>query len=371
VTLLSADRFVKLALDPSEGKSAEWPLMVNSATRLTGKENVAVEILWTWPDAQQATALRDFARSGHSVILFLQPGLEESWPSLPTATKDALLDLLPSAPGNPTNPGTMHAAVADANDPLLEGLTDERFQLRSITLRRIVPFTAAADARTTAVLNAVAADPAAAAHPLGLLFRKHIAAGVCYTIATTPDPRFTNLATHPTFLPLLVRMCLHTASQSTAQNIELGQPLALDAAAYPGVAELQLDGPRHEQYRITPTTDSTGQRHFVFAQTDHAGLYTWRNAADGSPIAMANVQPPAAESELVYRPAQSLASSPDTVIATSAAELQSKIAKQSEPEPRWSTPIAIVLLLLCFEALMGSLASARRAPPARAFVPAV
>jgi hypothetical protein len=369
VTLLSQDRFVKLALDPSEGKLAEWPLTVNTSARLTGRENVAIQILSSWPDTQQSVALRDFARSGRNVVLFIQPGLEEFWQSLPPAAKEALRELLPSSPGNrAAAAGAMRAAVADANDPLVEGLTDDRFQLRAITLRHIVPF-ATIDARTTTVLNAVAVDPVAGSRPQGLLFRKRIGSGVCYTVATTPDPRFTNLATHPTFLPLLVRMCLRTASQSTAQNLDLAQPLALDAAAFAGVGELQIDGPQHEQYRIKPTTDTAGRRQFVFAQTDHAGLYTWRNVADGAPLAMANVQPPAAESELSYRPAPSIAASPETVIATNMAELQTKIARQSEPEPRWSTPIAIVLLLLCLEALIGSASAGRRAAPSRAFVP--
>lgn len=59
------------------------------------------------------------------------------------------------------------------------------------------------------------------------------------------------------------------------------------------------------------------------------------------------------------------------MIARSVAELKSKVSSLSEPEPKWAMPIAIVLLLLCAEALMGSLSRLWKAPSLRAFVPTV
>ncbi len=49
---------------------------------------------------------------------------------------------------------------------------------------------------------------------LGLLFRKPVGQGQVYTIATLPDSRFTNLATHPIFLPMLVRLALQSFGTS-------------------------------------------------------------------------------------------------------------------------------------------------------------
>ena len=45
---------------------------------------------------------------------------------------------------------------------------------------------------------------------IGLLFRKPVGEGQVFTFATLPDSRFTNLATHPIFLPMLVRLALQS-----------------------------------------------------------------------------------------------------------------------------------------------------------------
>jgi hypothetical protein len=357
-----AERFVKLALDPSEGKLAEWPLAVRLGDRISGNDNTAVAVLRRWPDRATAIALRDFARAGHAVILFLQPGIEDSWPSLPAEETAALAELLPSPPvvGNRPAASSMRAVIGDPRDPLLEGLTDERFQLNQITVHDLVSMNSTRPA--SAVLGAVAVDPGA--HARGLLYRKPVGSGVCFTISTAPESRFTNLATHPLFLPMLVRMALPTADRASAKNTELGAPLALDAAAA-GVgaeSEMQVEGPQHQQYRVKLASDQNGKR-FVFDQANEPGVYTWRRAGGGAVVAVDNVQLPAGESDLTYRPAQTLASGPNAVVATSITELSSKIAALSEPEPQWSTPIAIVLLLLCFEALMGSAQRLRKPAP--------
>jgi Aerotolerance regulator N-terminal len=362
-----AERFVKLALDPAEGKLDEWPLNVKMQTDLTGQENVAVAVLSRWPDARHAIALRDFARGGKSVILFLDPGLEDSWASLDAGTKAALGDLLPSPPL--TRPGTTpsRVAVADATDPLLEGLTDERFQLNAITVRKLVPMSA--EGTATAVLNAVPADPTTGSRTQGLLYRKPVGSGVCFTIATAPDLRDTNFATHPTFLPLLVRMALPNPGQSSAQNVELGQAISLNGSTYPAENELQIEGPQHEQYRVKAIDMPTG-RQFIFDQANEPGIYTWRKVNDTQTLALTNVQLPASEAELAYRPAASVAAPGDsTIVATSISELAGKVNKLNEGEPQWSTPIAIVMFLLCLEALMGSASKLWKPAALRAFLP--
>ena len=353
VTILSegtrspALRFVALALDPEEGKRGDWPVMVHSAQRLSGQEDVVAAVLSHWPDEAQAKALHDLARNGGNVILFLQPGLENSWPGVSAGNEAALLELLPSAPGKAAAE-LRRAAVADARDPLLEGITDEKFQWGAITVRQIVPMTAEGAAST--VLSAAAVDPLPGSTPMGLLFRKPIGAGVCYTIATSPESSFTNFATHPTFLPLLVRMALRSANQSKQLNVELGQPAVV--SRFPEEEELQIETPGHEQYRVKAVETPDG-RQFIFSQTSEPGIYTWRRINNPEPVALTNVQLPAGESDLTYRPAAALASG-DTVVATGITDLRMKLEKSNQPEPRWSGPIAIVLLLLCLETLMGS-----------------
>jgi hypothetical protein len=363
----SGERILRLALDPSEGKLTEWPLAVMPAGKATGNTDVIVADFAHWPTPQQAAALHSFANAGHTVILFLNPGLERSWPGLQKIEQDDLAELLPSPPLQ--RPGNMlcRAAVGDARDPLLEGLIDEKYQLNAIVVRQLVPL--AASGFSSTVLNAVPVDPTPGSRTQGLLFRKAVGRGVCFTFSTAPDPAYTNLATHPTFLPLLVRMALKTPEQSAGQNVELGQPVVLDGSEYPHDVALQIDSPAHEQYRV-PAIESNGSREFVFSHASDPGLYTWRTINNPTAIAMTNVQLPAGESDLTYRPAASVAPpGPDTLIASSMDDLNSKVASLTAPRPQWSGPLAIVMFLLCLEALMGSWSKAWNPSGLRAFMP--
>src|SRR5439155_11950132 len=91
------------------------------------------------------------------------------------------------------------------------------------------------------------------------------------------------------------------------------------------------------------------------------GLYSWQSG--GAIVGYSNVQPPAAESELVYRPADSVIAPHDNVlVARSLDEMRQKMQQLAEPEPRWSLPMALVLVLLCVEALLGSLSGMRSGP---------
>jgi hypothetical protein len=362
----ASERVLNLALDPSEGKLAEWPLAVSKVTTPARSDDVVVAALTHWPDARLATALRNFADSGHTVILFLSPGLERSWTGLSKNVQDLLSELLPSPPIQRAGSQVSRAAVADARDPLLQGLVDEKYQIGAIVVRQLVPLAAMGESQV--ILNAVPADPTPGSRTQGLLFRKPVGNGVCFTCSTVPDSQYTNLATHPTFLPLLVRMALKTPEASAGQNVELGKPLVLDAAKIPD-AELQIEGPQHEQFRVKATR-ADESRQFIFDQANEPGLYRWRKINSSVPIAITNVQLPASESELTYRPAGSVApAGDDVVVATSMADLSSKVANLTAPQPQWSLPLAIVLFLLCIEALMGSWPKSWKPAGLRAFVP--
>ena len=142
-TVSPGERFVRLALDPSEGAVAQWPLSVHAAAAPAATDDVAVAVLSRWPAARQAAGLRDFAAAGHTVVLFLTPGMEAAWPGLPADDRDALAALLPSAPLARPAGGAARAVVADGNDPLLAGLTDEKFELgNKVIVRRLVPLAA-------------------------------------------------------------------------------------------------------------------------------------------------------------------------------------------------------------------------------------
>jgi Aerotolerance regulator N-terminal len=346
----AAERFVQLALDPSEGRLSDWPLAVKTGGPLS---NNTVAVLTRWPNAPTAAALADCARRGGNVVLFLQPGLATTWAALPAAEKTSLAELLPSPPIERAGETICNVAIADANDPLLEGITDQRFQWDSIVVRQLLAFSP--EGSTSTILNAAPLDPLPGSRLRGLLFRKPVGAGVCFTMATLPEPPLTNFATHPTFLPLLVRMALSN-SAAKAQNVELGEPLTLDL---PSETQIQIQGPQHELYRI-----KSSDGHFLFSDAAEPGIYTWQRISDGQTEALTNVQLPAAESQLSYRPPQTIAPpGPNVVIVSSVDQLQAKIADLNQPQPRWSGPIAIVMFLLCIEALMGSASRLRKPTP--------
>jgi hypothetical protein len=331
------------------------------------KDDVVVVPLTHWPDARNATALKNFAISGHTVALFLAPGLERSWSALPQGEQDALAELLPSPPIQRPGNSPCRAAVADSRDPILQGLLDEKYQLNAIVIRQLVPLAAAGNSST--ILNAVPADPTPGSRTQGLLYRKPVGRGMCFTCATLPDSAYTNLATHPTFLPLLVRMALKTPEQGAGQNVELGRPLVLDGSLFPNDSELEIQNPKKAPYRVKATTDGDN-RQFIFADAAEPGLYEWHRVNNPAIVAISNVQLPPSESELTYRPADSVApAGPNTVIATSVADLSTKVASLTAAQPEWSLPLAIVMFLLCLEALMGSWSKLWQPSALRAFLP--
>jgi hypothetical protein len=342
----SAARAVHLALDPNQGTLDSWPLNVRVGN-LASNDRAAVEILNQWPSEGDARQLAELARLGGSVVLFLAPGMEQAWKGLPASQKSVLSDLLPSAPVPGEYGGNV--LVTASHDPLLNGLTDEQGVFPPGHVRRLVPFT---NDRAVTTLLGVESETDTT-HPQGLLFRKPLGKGLVYTMATLPDSLDSNLATNPAFLPLLVRMCLPPAAGSDGQNVELGQPLVYDAPASAD-RSLNLETPSGGSYSIAGV-DTDGGRRFTFSQATEPGFYIWRGQKSTDPLAAVNVQLPASESELVYRPADSvMPHSENVVIARSMAELRSKMTQLTEPEPKWSWAVALVLILICLEALMGS-----------------
>lgn len=353
-----AERFIRLALDPSEGKSALWPVRVQSRSAPTGHEDVIVAPLMHWPTTSLANRLVTMARSGRTVVLFLSPELADSWSSLPQAQQQLLLELLPSAPLPHQRVSVSHATLSDSASPLFDGLTDQSANFDSVTVRRAVPLSANGDA--IELLGLTPIDPATATSTSdsspGLCFAKPIGAGSCYTFATLPDDRSTNFATQPLFLPLLVGMAMPTAEHASTANLEMDQPIVFDRSIAPDAKVLQVDGPGDTRYAVRPMATDAGSSIFRFDHTDAAGEYSFHHPNSSQPLAVAVVSPPATESELMYRPAASIAPSGcPLMIAKSINDLHARVAAISEPQPHWSLPVAIVMLLLCAEAALGSL----------------
>ena len=297
--------------------------------------------------------------------LFVRPGLEETWEKLPPNRKTALAALLPSEPMKTTLAPHHSVSVAVQNDPLLNGLDPKGFG--DISVDSLVPFST--DPQAVMLLKCFPREPRPGYGPAGLLYRKPVGLGTVYTIATLPYPQYTNLATHPMFLPLIVGMSQRPLSRSDAQNVELGQPLTLSGSQYEPLDSMTLQGPQND------TTVVKGQRiggakQFVLGPAPSPGLYSWLKPGSNDPIAITNVQLPAGESELSYAEAALVTEKGDNVIvARSVEELQARVSRIGEPEPKWTIPIAIVLLMLCAEALMASLSRLWKPIRLKALVP--
>jgi hypothetical protein len=368
-----SDYFLSLALDPAQGRSAEWPIAV---TRSVTPKTQAIVVAWKqWPGATYAKSLLKFAASGHTVVLFLSPGMERTWGSIPQDERDALTQLLPSPPIQRPGNSLCRAGVADEQDRLLHGLLDQKLQVNAIVVRQLVPLAASGNSST--ILNAIPADPTPGSRTQGLLYRKPVGRGMCFTCATLPESEYTNLAAHPMFLPLMVKMAIEDAgNQGTGQNVELGQPLVLDGSQLPGtVNELYIQDPQGGLHDVPAQAFTDGSRQFRFTEADDPGLYHWQKKLGNDryeTVGIANVRLPAAESDLKYQPAEKVAApGPNTVIATSIEQLKTKVASLTAPQPQWSLPLAIVMFLLCLEALMGSWSKLWQPATFRGFFPGI
>lgn len=341
--LRQASRFVRLAIDPTEGRSSSWPIDLRATPR--GDERGLVRLWTDWPDEPTLRSLRDFVRTGGVLVLMLRPGMETSFASLDEPRKRLLLELLPSAPT--TDPGDRaHRLVAATSDAeLLGDLLDPEFDPGSVVVRRFVPLLAESPSRPLLTMTPVTPWPGARARPLLLV--RPLGIGRVYTLATTPDSRFTNLATHPLFLPTLVRLLLAPPGDADANNVEIGEPLRF---RFLGEArELTLQSPSGQLQVVPPSTSGV----LELPASSEIGVHRWRNGAEV--VGMSNVTHPAAEAELVYRPPQELLpSGTDALIGRSLDELRATVASRSQPLPRWSGAIAVVLALLCVESLLAS-----------------
>jgi hypothetical protein len=345
----TSERVVRLALDPTQGGGA-WPIALRPPGALRGDEDLIVAVLTEWPNVATAQTYLKAAQRGAVVMLFVQPGLEESWPSLPGDQKAALAALLPSEPGSELAQPA-HAFADQPNDPLLGGLTAQLADTGKIVVSRCIRFSPSSGA-VAPLLTVTPTNPSAGSN-CGLLWRRTIGAGSVLTWSTLPDSLYSNLATSEMFLPIMVNASLRQAQSISPLNVEIGHPIVLAGPEVASIDRMEIESPNHERYVITPGTEKQG-RQFTFTNTAEPGLYTWRRTDQSQPIWYTNVQLPADESDLDYATASTLAQGPNAVIARSLDDLTAQITAITQPQPHWSGPIAIVILLVCFESMMAS-----------------
>jgi hypothetical protein len=304
---------------------------------------VVVSLISRWPTTDEAMTLRSAADRGATLVLLARPGLQDAWATLPPEQREAIRPLLPGDPFSDASANRPHRASPPANAGLLlSELLDERFQLGAMTTNRLLAFSP--NPQSAVMLAAVPAGDGASR---GLVYRHVLGNGQVYTFATQPDPQFSTLATHPVFLPLLVRCCLPDAATSTAQNVELGQVLRLNWVLD---SQLTITTPAGEPFAIARVP---GAREFRFERATIPGVYRWTNPA-GAVVGVSNVQLPAGEAVLTYRDPKAVIPGDAVIHATSLEDFRTHLATATQPSPRWSPLIAALLLLLCMEAMLGN-----------------
>lgn len=101
--LAAPQRIVRLALDPGEGRLANWPLRLEAGSAIRDGQNAIVALLEQAPSPAVAAAWRDFVSAGGKLVLLLKPGIESTWASAPAESRTILEGLLPSAPHEISN----------------------------------------------------------------------------------------------------------------------------------------------------------------------------------------------------------------------------------------------------------------------------
>ena len=298
-------------------------------------------------DFALASRLRDFAAEGNTVILMLRPGIEAAWPQSQDAS--VMEELLPSRPyavQGTTGVMSFLPAAGARLEPSMALLGDGK-ALQGLRAHRIVPMNVADSKSTLMLVGGAVGDARAPVDREGLLYVRRVGAGRVFTFAAIPDAMNTNLGTHPMFLPMLVSASLRPAEASRASNVQAGQPLVLRAG---NDRQIELHAPEGEVFEVIARD---GQ--FSFAKTSKPGIYRWMRPGAKEPRAIAEVSLPAEESQAIYRAADTLIpSSEQVLLARSLDEMNSRVAQISQPQPRWTMPLALVMLLLCCEAAIST-----------------
>ena len=356
--LAQPGRIVKLALDPNDGKLDAWPLKVKVAAVLAGDESAAVALLDKLPDVQTLARWNEYVGQGGTLVVMLRPGFEDAFAAAGELAKREMEKLLPSRPvveagvedrvyhGMPTGAGRVESST--------KGLADDAKNLATLQVRRVVPMTVADSVKTQVLIGLAAGDRAAPVDRNAMLYLKRVGSGRVFVWACVPEGFNTNLGTHSLFLPLLVNQCMRASSASGAKNQEIGGALVWDDPKLAEEKEMDLRTPGDVAFRV-PGSVRDGRRVFAFDKAGEPGIYRWYRVGDHAVRGVTNVTLPAEESEMSYRPAEGVLPQDErTLVARSLAEMQGKVARISQPQPKWSMPIAIALMLLCTEGLLST-----------------
>lgn len=364
---------ILVALQPFADRNIPWPIVprIVEAEAFTPAELAASLDVAFFSDVpaftnEQTAAIRDFVRKGGTAVFFLGPNIVEAdyndrlaagpEPLLPARLAGAVGEIGVTAAAQRVDWLDMEhpyfarlwASLGDYLSPSLQ--VQRLFRLEGL------PKTAAVLARLKD------GSPVLLAQPLG--------AGRSVLCTTTSSPRWSNLSSHPLFLPLVNRLCLlarqdpwRDATYTVGSQVRLRVPAVADESA-PAEIDLRVtlppvgDEPTQNPASVRAVKTPEGYI-ATFADMHQPGLYRWQAVGHDAAGVFA-VNPQGAESQLEsmspseFVQAMKSRGIEHVYVAPTVAEANALAAAAAEGRNWWDVLVAFAIVLLVVESVIAN-----------------
>jgi len=366
---------VELALNPFEDPSAAWPIRVR---RVSGGAFNASDLAGASAgffcdvaafDEGSAQAVRQFVRSGGTVVFFLGPDIEvgsynrllghsagQEPALLPCRLAPATGQIGPEAPAQTVS-------FLDTEHAYFAGLYATAAEYPAVLVQRYFPLTVEQPAARV-LMRLANGEPLLVTTPYG--------AGAVVICATSASPQWSDFSLTGMFLPAVSRMSLlsfstgpgeqmHQAGQAVTirplQRGRLGGARSLPPGAVLNVTMPEGDG---ESVATVPLADSEEGPIATFGETARAGIYRWAvfagSAGGDLPSGAFAVNVDGAECDLVAVSPQALADAlaragwRHVYVGATLEQVRSAATGEAAGRNWWDVLVAAVVLLLVVEA---------------------
>jgi len=242
----------------------------------------------------------------------------------------------------------------DETHPALSFFADERFRrlLVEVPIFEYFACLPLPDARVLAELDDGGAP---------LLVERDFGRGKVYLLTTTIDPAWTRLPESPkTLVPLAHEWMRHAARATTApRNVELGEPLVFETAAFPREPIVVLPDGRRRPIDAAPVALDGGRWSLVAASAaDEPGA--WRAELEGATAARFAVHFDTTESDLARSLPAELTLRHAALVPTTLERGDASTNVGGSRGELWRPLAFVVLVLLVLESLYSALLGRRR-----------
>ncbi|HUS93234.1 MAG TPA: BatA domain-containing protein [Phycisphaerae bacterium] len=369
---------LRLALQPYEEAAMPWPIRASvvEADRLSADELRASDIVFLCEvpklSAEQAKAIEQFAAAGGTVVVFLGADVDAA------SYNDGLVQQVSAEGGllpgrldrpvgeiGPTAESVKIARVA-IDHPFFLGLYESHADYLSVLVQRY--WRLEPSARPGQVLIELTDG-----RPL--LIVKPFGGGRVVLCTTSAAPVWSNLPITGLFLPMVARMSLLARRELHAEGTYLA---GAQVPIRPDFTGFEPPAPDEKLFvHITPPTENGAVKPpaplplartpegllATFRDTAELGVYRWKVARPGgadAPGGAFAVNPFGPESQLDALPARTFQKAlaaqgmPRVYVAPSLAAVHAAAAEQSEGRNWWDLLLAVVIMVLVFEAIVAN-----------------